>query len=42
MLFIYSVLIWLANDAFITVLNSSLMLEIVYVVSGFDALIMSE
>ena len=42
LLFIYSVLIWLANDAFITVSNSKLMLEIVYDASGFDALITSE
>ena len=38
LLFIYSVLIWLANDVFITVSNSKLMLEIVYDASGFDAL----
>ena len=42
LLFIYSVLIWLANDAFIIVLNSREMLEIVYDASGFDALITSE
>ena len=42
LLFIYSVLIWSANDAFITVSNSKLMLEIVYDALGFDALIASE
>ena len=42
LLFIYSVLICLANGAFITVSNSKLMLEIVYDASGFDALITSE
>ena len=37
LLFIYSVLIWLVNNVFVTVLNSREMLEIVY-----DALITSE
>ena len=42
LLFICSVLIRPANDAFITVSNSRLMLEIVHVTLGFDALITSE
>ena len=42
LLFIYSVLILLANDAFIIVSNSKLMLEIVYVASGSVDLITSE
>ena len=42
LLFIYSVLISVANDAFVTVSNSSEMLEIVHDTSGFDDLITSE
>ena len=42
LLFIYSVLIRLANDAFVTVSNSREMLEIVYDASRFDDLITSE
>ena len=40
--FTYSVLILLANDAFVTVSNSKEMLEIMYDASGFDPLITSE
>ena len=42
LLFVYSVLIWLANEAFVTVSTSREMLEIVYYASGFDALIRLE
>ena len=42
LLFICSVLIQLANEAFITVSNSKLILEIVYVALGLVALITSE
>ena len=42
LLFIYSVLIRLDNDAFVTVSNSKEMLEIFYDASGFVALITSE
>ena len=42
LVFIYSVLNCVANEAFITVSNSREMLEIVYVASGFNAFITSE
>ena len=38
LLFTYSVLIWLAYDAFVTVSNSKKMLEIVHDASGFEDL----
>ena len=37
----YSVLIWVASDAFVSISNSKEMLEIVYDASGFDDLITS-
>ena len=42
LLFIYSVLIGLANNVIVTVSNSRKMLEIMYNALGFDDLITSE
>ena len=42
LLFIYSVLILLAKDAFVTISNSREMLEIVYEASVFADLVTSE